>query len=1024
MDFTRKSIERSTVTLVALAVVLVGGISAYFSLPRNEDPGFIIRTAVVQTIFPGASPERVELLVTDKLEEAIQEIPELDFLSSRSKTGLSVIYVNVLESETEMRPIWDSLRRKVERTAPQLPDNVIGPTVNDEFGDVFGTVISVTGEGFSYAEIEDVAEEVRDEFLLLPDVAKVEIYGAQEERIFVEYSNARLAELGLSPFQLRAALESLNIIIPGGEITAGSERIALEPSGNFQSLEQIRRSVIRLPGGLVFLEDIAEVTRGTVDPPRAVARASGDPALILAISMRDGGNIVDLGDQVQSVLDRLDAEYPIGIEFEVQLFQPGQVKKIVNGFVSNLLQAIGIVVLVMLVSLGPRTGVVVASLIPSAVITSLLIMSSLGIGLDQMSLAALIIALGLLVDNAIVMSESIMVSMAAGKSAVESAVQSARELRVPLLTSSLTTAAAFLPIALAESSVGEYTAPIFYVVTIALLSSWALSLTVIPLLCVKGLKVEPAEEGKEFTSRVYSSYRGALVAGLRRPWVFLVCTVAIFVGVMSLMRFVPNIFFPGKDVAYFTAELEFPEGTDFRTTQGTVEELEEYLEATHGVEPESEGPGLVRWVASVGEGGPRFMLPYNPEPPNSSYAILVIQAVRREDYVTLAPALEAFCRERFPALTLTLREVMNGPPVTDPIEIRIRGREQERIFELVDQVKAQLVATPGVKNVTDNWGAWTKKLRVEIDQPRARRAGVSSQDIALSLQTTLSGLELSEFRERETIIPIQLRSVEADRRDLGKIESLNVYSQITGRSVPLKQVADVVVDWEPSVIHRRDRLQTVTIASQVDASTTPMEVFGAMQTWLDAESATWPLGTTYEFGGEWEASVDSQASVMAKLPIAGLVIVLLLVGQFNSIRKPLIILLSIPLGLIGVVLGLLIADSYFGFMTFLGVISLSGIVINNAIVLIDRIDLEQAENGRPAPQAIVEACQRRLRPILLTTATTVGGLIPLWIGGGPMFETMAIAILFGLIFATGLTLGVVPVLYAVFHRVSFRGYPG
>ena len=524
MNVTRAAIDKSTVTLVALLCVVFGGFSAYQTLPRSEDPGFIIRTALVQTVFPGASPERVELLVTDKIEKAVQEIPQLDFVSSTSKTGISIIYVNILESETEMRPIWDDLRRKVDRVKGELPEGIIGPTVNDEFGDVFGTVITIVGEGFSYAELKDVADEVRDEFLLIPEVAKVDLFGAQDERIFVEYSNARLAELGMSPYQLQSALSGLNIIIPGGEITSGRERVSLEPSGNFQSVDEIRRSIINVPGSrdLVFLEDIAEVTRGTVDPPSARTSASGEHAIALAISMREGGNIVDLGDEVLATLERIESEYPIGIEFDLQLFQPRQVSNIVDGFVSNLLQAIAIVMVVMLFSLGVRTGIIVASLIPSAMILSLLVMAVFGLGLNQMSLAALIIALGLLVDNAIVMSESIMVQMAGGKSGVQAAVDSASELRVPLLTSSLTTAAAFMPIALAESAVGEYTAPIFYVVTIALLSSWVLSLTVIPLFCAKGLRVAThdasdgtrADTSDAFGGRWYRLYRGWLVAAL------------------------------------------------------------------------------------------------------------------------------------------------------------------------------------------------------------------------------------------------------------------------------------------------------------------------------------------------------------------------------------------------------------------------------------------------------------------------------------------------------------------------------
>ncbi len=1019
MSITRAAIENSVVTFVTLAVIYLGGIGAYQSLPRAEDPGFIIRTAVVTTMFPGASPERVELLVTDKLEKVIQEIPELDFISSESRTGQSLVYANILESESDMRPIWDNLRRKMDRARGDLPDGVIGPFVDDEFGDVFGTVIGITGEGFDYAALKDIADEARDELLMLDDVAKVAVFGAQEEQIFVEYNDARLAELGLSPGQLQQALASINILIAGGEITSGRERIALEPSGNFQSVDDIRRSILSIPGrnDLLFLEDIANVYRGYVDPPGAFCRLDGQPALALAISMREGGDIVGLGNQIQATVDRMQSIYPIGVDFRIELFQPGIVDSIVRNFAGNLFQAIGIVMVVMLLSLGLRTGLIVASLIPSTMVLSFLVMSFFGQGLNQMSLAALIIALGLLVDNAIVMSESIMVRISDGESPAEAAVNSAKELQVPLLTSSLTTAAAFLPIALAESAVGEYTAPIFYVVTIALLCSWLIAMTVIPLFCAKWLRVKPRPEGDAFLGRWYRGYRGALLACARRPIVFLVAVVVLFAGVLQLMRFVPSIFFPGKDIATFRAELEFPVGTDIDFTDSMVAEVERFVQEELVT---SESPGVQHWITFVGQGGPRFQLGISPEPNNSAYAHLVFTGYEREDHAAVIPRLEAFCHERFPDLQITAGPIMNGPPVTNPVEVRIRGRENDRVFAIVEQVKEQLARLPGTKSIDDDWGARTKKLVVDIDQARARRAGVTSHDIAVSLQTSLSGLQLSEYREGDKVIPINLRSIAADRQDLGKLEELSVSAQATGRSVPLKQVASVEVAWEPAQILRRDRLQNVTVSCALEAGFTANEVFAAIEPWLLEQQGSWPAGYQWEFGGELEASGTAQASVMAKLPIAGLAIILLLVAQFNSVRKPAIILLTIPLGLIGVILGLLVAKSYFGFMTFLGVISLSGIVINNAIVLIDRIQIEIDEGLSPG-EAVLMAGQRRIRPILLTTMTTVGGLVPLWLGGGPMFETMAIAILFGLMFATVLTLAVVPVLYTIFYRVSYDG---
>ena len=1017
---TRLAIEKNRITAIALLVILGAGLNAYRQLPRSEDPGFIVRTAQVTTRFPGASPVRVEQLVTDKLEKVIQEIPELDSVTSTSKTGVSVVMVNIQERYKEMRPIWDSLRRKVDRSIADLPDGIREPEVNDEFGDVFGTVVTLTGDGYSYAELKDIADEVRDELLRIDEVAKVEVHGAQEERVFVEYKNARLSELGLSALQLQSILESRNIIIPGGDIRTDDERIVLEPSGSFESVEDLRQTLISVPGGaeVVALEDIARVERGYIDPPRnKVLAAEAPAALALAVSMREGGNILTLGAAVEAMIGRLQVYYPYGVDFDFVQAQADAVAKKVDEFVGSLLQAVVIVVAVMLLFLGLRTGLIVSSLIPMAIVMALMVMGFFGIGLDQMSLASLIIALGMLVDNAIVMSESIMVARAAGKGPLDAAVDSAAELRVPLLTSSLTTAAAFLPIFLAKSSTGEYTAPLFKVVTITLLSSWLLSLTMIPMLCYFFLKVEVREES--FSSRFYRGYRRALLAGLRRPLLSLAVVAAIFLVVMRGFALIPAIFFPPNDRPTLTCELELPTGTPIERTEEVARQVERYiatLKAAGG------GDGVTNWAGFLGQGAPKFMLSYNPEPPSPEYGIFVVNATSRATVDELVAKIAGFCLQQFPDLKATVRPLPLGPPVTNPVEVRISGRDQDEIFAIVDRVKAKLGELDGPRNISDNWGQRSKKLVVAVDEARARRAGVTNQDVALSLQTAMTGITTTEYREGDKVIPVTLRSEAAERQDIGKIESLNVFAQLTGRAVPLKQVADVELAWQPAKIRRRQRLQTVTVTADLAPGVTATSVNSQLQPWLDEQKQGWPVGYDYEFGGEDEASNDANASIGEQLPVAGLIILLLLVGQFNSLRRPAIIIITIPLGLIGVVIGLLLLRSYFGFMTFLGVISLAGIVINNAIVLLDRIRIEREDNGLPPQRAVLESAQRRLRPILLTTATTIFGLLPLYLGGGPMWEPMAIAIMFGLLFATGLTLGVVPILYALFFRVSFRGY--
>lgn len=1029
MNITQIALEKKRITFVTLAIIFVIGILTYNNMPRAEDPGFIIRTALVQTIFPGASPDRIEQLITDKLEEAIQEMPEIDFIASRSKPGISIIFVNIKESYSAMRPIWDSLRRKVARASSQLPSGIIGPIINDEFGDVFGSMITITGEGYSPAELKEIADDTRNELLLIEEVAKVEIYGAQEERVFVEFNNARLAELGISPGQLQSILESRNIIFPGGEIFTKDEQIVLEPSGNFESVDELKRAVINLPGksDLVFLGDVVNIYRGYIDPAKMKVTYNGKPALILALSLREGGNIIALGEAVTEKINRFESVYPIGLDFEMFHFQPDFVKKKIDGFVKNLLQAIGIVVVVMLIFLGLRTGLVIVSLIPMAIVMALMIMGFLDIGLDQMSLSALIISLGLVVDNAIVMSESIMVQMQQGKKPVQAALESASELRVPLLISSLTTSAAFLPIYLAESTVGEYTAPIFEVVTITLICSWILALTMTPLFCVIFFKVKNRESKGTYESKFYRSYRRFLLLILRHRMLSIISILVIFFATMQLTPYIPAIFFPANDKPVMYAELKLPVGTPLKKTEKMVYKIESFIQREMMAEFSEDNKiiqdGVTSWASFIGGGAPRFYLSLNVEPQSPEYAYILVNVTKRWMMETdFIPKLENYCRENFPDLSYTIAPLSLGPPVTSPIQIRISGKETDKVFDIAEQVKGKLSTVAGTKNIHDDWGQKTKKLFVKINQPRAQRAGLTNQDIAISLQTILSGIQTTDYREEDEVIPVVLRSIEADRNDIGKLESHNIYVQRTGRATPLKQVADIQVEFLSAKILRRDRLKTVTINANLESGFNAIAIANQLEPWLKEVSKDWPIGYKYEQGGELESSGEANDSIGVKVPIAFLIIILLLVGQFDSLRRPAIILMTIPLGLIGVIIGLFITQKPLGFVAFLGVIALAGIVINNAIVLIDRIKIEIEQNGMEPARAVVEAAQRRLRPILLTTATTMGGLIPLWFGGGPLFEAMAVAIIFGLLFATILTLGFVPMMYSLFFRVKFKEF--
>ncbi len=1021
MNLTAAAIDRNRVTLTIVALVVIAGLFAFQSLPKAQDPGFIVRTAVITTRFPGASPERVELLVTDKIEKKIQEMPEIDSITSESRNGISLIYANFKESYKVMRPIFDDLRRKVDTVTADLPQGTQVPEVNDEFGDVFGSVYTLSGDGFSYAELKSVADELRDELLKEPDIAKVSIHGEQQEVIFVEYNNARLSELGLSPQQLSASLTAVNILSSGGDILSGRERITLEPSGNFESIEDLRRTVIQLPGGaLVYLEDIVEIYRGYKDPPQSISRANGEPTLAIAVSMRDGGDILKLGERLDVLMPDLVARYPWGIEIEKVWFQADLVENVVKTFSSSLGQAILIVIIVMVGFLGLRTGLVVSALIPTTMIASVFMMKIFDISINQISLTALIIALGLLVDNAIVIVESILVRREKGQDAVTAAIRSGKELSTPLLISSLTTAAAFMPIGMAKSAVGEYTSDIFYVVGIALLTSWVLAMTFVPMLTTVALKLKPNENKGDdsFEGRWYAFYRNLLGASLRCRFRFFTVIIGLFVLAVVGLGMVRQEFIAPSEDPVFSAKLELPLGTSIETSQQVVAEVDTFIRDTYYA-PATGEPRIRNWLTFIGEGGPRFQLSLNPPNPNPANTFLIANTVDGKDVDAVIAGIEEYVHDNHPDLAAQVKRLENGPPVDYPIIVRIAGSNFDALYSIADQVTGFLYSVPQVSDAKNSWGLQTKKLTVDVDQELARRSGVTSEDVAYSLQAGLTGIDLTQYREGDELIPVTLRTVAADRQDFSKLDGLTVYSQSTGANVPLKQVANVELTFEPGIIERRDRDRTLSLNVQLRPGATAAEVVAVLVPWLEEAASSWPAGHSFEIGGETEESGDANASIAAELPMAGMLILLLLVWQFNSLRKPVIILATIPLGLVGVTFGLLVANSSFGFFTILGLISLSGIIINNAIVLLDRIAIEIRDFGRTEAEAIMIACQQRMRPILLTTATTVLGMTPLLWGGTAMFKPMAITIIFGLAFATALTLLVVPVMYAMFFRVSF-----
>jgi multidrug efflux pump subunit AcrB len=823
---------------------------------------------------------------------------------------------------------------------------------------------------------------------------------------------------------MQSVLTKKHIIFPGGALKIGNERIILEPSGSFRTVDDLKSTIVSAQKGkLVYLGDITNIYRDYVDPKASLVRINGETGLAIGISLKRGGNIMNLGEEIDKKIEYYKQIYPIGIEIERVASQDFEVDKQVKDFISNLLQAVIVVLAVMLLFLGFRTGLLVASLIPTAIIMTIFLLPNFGVGLNTVSLASLIIALGMLVDNAIVMSESILVKMEKGEKPLDAAISSAKELILPLLIASLTTAAAFLAFFLAESVMGEIVGEIFIVVATALLCSWLLSLTMITMLCVYFLKAKKKTKGGKKRGfdfmKVY--YRDLLIINLRKPVRFIIITFIIFCIAMWGMSFVPFIFLPDSERAVVSANIELPLGINIERTDEVIREIEEYIKDSLLINKNRER-GVVTWSTYIGEGAPKYDLGYMPPEAVPNAAHILMNTTSGDDNQMVIDKLDAFCFRNYPEMTARVSRLLMGGGSIDPIAVRISGKDPEKLYDLVDSVKLYLSGIEGSKNVKDSWGMRTKKFIVNINQARAKLAGLTSQDIAVSLNTVLSGAEIGQFREEDKVIPIIMRNPQSKLDNIGKLESLNIYAQQTGKNVPLKQVADIEVRWQASKILRRDLNRTVTVSSGLEADYTAAAITSQLSPWLAKFQKDWTYGYTYNLGGEAEDSAEGMKSVTEKLPLSFFIILLLLIGQFNSIRKAAIILLTIPLGLIGVTIGLLITDSYYGFMSFLGLISLAGIVINNAIVLIDRIKIELEEFKRSHTDAIVMAAQQRFRPILLTTATTSLGLVPLWLGGGLMFEPMAIAILFGLLFATGLTLLFLPVLYKLFYKVSFKGY--
>ena len=1028
MNLTQFSIDRNRITFTVLGTIMLMGLVLYQSLSRDSMPPYTVRVASIVSPFPGSSPERVEQLVTDKVEKIAQELPELKEVTSTSRSGLSVVQVELKDEvkPEKLQAVWDRLRRKIDKIEG-LPSGVKPDLDDDGIGEVFGIAVGLVTDGFSYAEAKEYVDDIKDDLIKLEFAAKVELGGVQDERVFVEFDNTRLKEYGLSASKLQSIISSTNILSSGGQVNLDDERIILEPTGNFNSVKDIERMLVPVGDGdqLVYLGDITTVKKGYINPPKQIVTVNGNDAISMHISLKEGANVIQLGADVDTVLLNWQTKLPVGLELQRLASLDTYIDVKISDFIVNLIQSITIVLIVMLVFLGLRTGGIIASLIPMVTIMTLMIMGVMGLGLNQVTLAALIMALGMMVDNAIVVAETIMVKMENGIKPREAAIGACSELFTPLLISTLTTSAAFLAFYLAESTMGDIMGPIFVVISIALLSSWILALTVITLFCFLFLKVKPKEERKpsfidNLINKLKVYYKDLILWALGYKKLVIIGIVGLFFLSLYGFTYLPFIFFPDSDRNMITVDINLPQGTKIEATQNVVEELEKYI-SEELVVTENRPNGVSDWSAYIGKGPESYDLGYSPDEPDDSYAHMLINVSNAIYNNEMVEKLDLYSFNNFPNADVKVGLLGSGGGGT-PIEIKISGSDPDILAKLSEKTKQKLAAVIGTKNIKDDWGPKTKKFVVNVDQNKAQLAGVNSQDIATSLQTVLDGFKTGEYREDDKSIPIMMRSDASQQQTLASIETLNIYAQNSGKSVPLLQVATIEPEWQYAKIKRLDIDRTINVSSELKPEGNASSIMKEMKPWMVEASESWPEGYTYKFGGDAENTAENMGAVLNYLPLSGFIIILLLIIQFNSVRKTFMVAATIPLGIIGVVIGLLIFQEPFGFMPFLGVISLAGIVINNAIVLIDRIQIEESELNRPIKDAVLAACLQRFRPILLATFTTVLGLIPLYLSGGEMWEGMAVSIMVGLLFGTVITLLFIPTLYSILFKVNYKGY--
>lgn len=1019
LNLAALALKNSRITILVILFITLMGTANYLSYPSAEDPSITIRNVSIDASFPGMSPERVEELIAKPLEAKVREIAEIDEINSTSKTGSVKLSVEIHDWVTNLDAVFQDIRNKMNDIKTELPDGTQGPYVNDEEGLTAVATIALWADGFSLAEMREVARDARDRLYTLDGVRKIQILGEQQERIYLQTSPAKLAELGVTPQQVFSALSQQNIIQSGGDIVADGRSILIEPSGNFESVDEIRSVVFNIPDSdrVLRVDDVVDVSRDFVDPPVYPAFYNNQPALILSVSTVEGTNNIEFGERLTFLMETIQQELPIGYVLEYATFQPELIEAAVQGAVSNVYQTLVIVLAVVMVFLGLRTGLIVGFFVPLTILLGVIIMRMYGVELQRMSIAATIIALGLLVDNGIVIAEDIRVRIERGVDRFTAAKASGSTLAIPLLTSSLTTVFAFLPMLLIPGASGEYVKSLAQVVAILLLGSWFLSMTVTPTMCAWFMKVGPTDSGDstaakptEYQGLVYRLYRVVLHGFLRFRWMVLAGLLALMVISVQLLGTVRTEFFPLGDRNQFLIYLDFEAGTDVR------ESTEQLRRLTSWLVDEEVNPEITSHVAYVGYGGPRFFLALSPVDPDPHRGFVVVNTRSVDDVGAVMARVNAFMDQTLPTARADAKRMWFGSVEPGIVQIRLTGPDGEVLAQQAKTLMDGFHEIPGTVGIKQDWENKILKLIVDVDQTRARRAGVSSQDVAEALNTMFAGKTISDYREGDKIIPIVLRGEENLRFSLSGLQRIQIFSSGENRFVSLDQVADVRGEWRFGRIERRNQMRTLTVEARNPALSAP-QLFNAIEPAVT--TLAMPAGHAYELAGEIADQAEANEKLFGFLPLALAGIVILLVGQFNSFRRGGIVMATIPLIVIGGTLGLIVMRAPYGFMVLLGFFSLAGILINNGIVLIDRIEIERNKGLAPL-DAVIQACMARLRPILMTTLTTVLGLIPLILFGGALFYGMASVIAFGLIVATVITLGFVPVMYTLLFNIDTR----